>query len=211
MDYPKSQLYHDVFTVEEIDQLRTYFDQQPVAYTNETTGNQSKNLDYHIPGSMAFKLIRPKLNKLLGADHQVAISACQECHSPFQNHIDNHSYTEQWNAFNVQRKHELLFLIPLIEGDGLNTILFDKFSTDDVGMGQPLPKEWLNGSNDLDLNELTHIDQTARDQLQYIKVDQVVNWKKGTMFSWHINQLHASTNFKQHGIDVKKFILIGIA
>lgn len=207
----KSIVYDDVFTVEEIDQLREFYDAQPVAYTNESTGNQAKNLDYHIPGSTAFRIVRPKLNKLLGNDHNFLIGAYHECHSPFQTHIDNAKYTEQWNSFNVQRKHERLFLIPLMEGPNLNTIMFDQFSEEDVGMGQLLPQEWTKEANDLDLNELTHIDKAARDQLQYIPVDQVINWKKGRMFSWNINQLHASTNFKQHGIDIKKYILIGIA
>ena len=102
-----------------------------------------------------------------------------------------------------------MVLIPLLEDPEFRTIVFDVHSQEDLGMGEPLPEQYLTGKNDLDLGWFTHMEESARSQIPKFSVDKIFNWKLGNMITWPRTKLHASTDFSKFGL-CKKFVILWI-
>lgn len=204
----KSRACDNVFTLEEIDLLRQDQDSRPVA--SESNKIFNKNLDYHLEDSVPYKIIRPKLNDLIGYDHEFATGSYKEAHNPYQTHVDNSMYHRNYYSFTNNSKYNVVALIPLVEGPHFNTAFFNLWSEHDLGMGRPLPDNYLTGHSEINLDPFTHISEPARSQLLKIDVDNIRPWKLGSVIFWDRRQLHCSTDFAKHGL-VKKFIVMCIA
>jgi len=203
----QSYIFENVFSLEEINLLRQ--DQHTRPNSQSGDSNLVKNIDYHKPYSRAYKIIKPKLDKIIGPDHQFTNGCYREATKPYATHIDNYAFHAPFYSFEGAKKYSCAVLIPLLEDPEFRTIVFDVHSHEDLGMGQPLPEKFLTGHNDLDPAWFSHIEEPARSQISKFTVDKVFNWKLGNMITWSRTQLHASTDFSKFGL-CKKFVILWI-
>ncbi len=207
-----TQIIENAFSLDEIDQLINHFNNKPVEIV-EPNGNRNKNLDYHLPYSLAYKIIKPKLDKLIGANHKYGSGAYKECVFPYGTHIDTTDAQKQLSVtvFDDTNRHNVAVVIPLTEGPNFTTVTFDYVPEKNPGMSKPLPLTALQSEpNNLNLADFDHIPEPTLSQVKYLPVDTIFNWKIGSMIIWDRGQLHASTNFAKFN-EIKKFILIFIA
>jgi hypothetical protein len=204
----KSRVYENIFTPEEIKILQRDQDVRPVVL--DTNGIIDKNLDYHIKHSISHKIIRPKINEIIGHNHDFSSGCYKEAHRPYQTHVDNSMFQNKWYKFTTNFNHNSVVLIPLVEGPQFNTAFFNVWSDEDLGMGQLLPDQYLTESNNVDLNLFTHIKEPVRAQISKLSVDNIWSWKLGNVIVWNRNQLHSSTDFAKYGL-VKKFAVLFLA
>jgi hypothetical protein len=210
----KSTIYKNLWTIEEITYLQSHFDAQPYTHIQEINGVlwcKNKNLDYHIPNTPVYEIVKPKIQNILG-NHEIANGSYKESYFPYAHHIDGYhrpDFKESFQAKNTM-EHDTAFLIPLVENTHFNTISFNCFDPYYETMGGKLKDEWLNSYNNLNLDDFDHISSEFRQDISKLPVDKIFNWKVGNAFSWKRDQLHASTNFAKYRL-VKKFIIIFIA
>lgn len=208
----------NIFSKQEVFELLNHFKDLPVDHFYEKAQTKNKNLNYHIQDSIAWKIIKPKISKILNDDtHNFLAGAYKEYTIPFQLHIDNIFPTAKM-IFEHEKKHFKAFLIPLMDGPNLKTAIFDVhcqpghpftagYSVEDQYVAL---KEFCQDTpTELDMNEFDHIHEPLRELLPYVPVDGIVPWHIGDVIMWDIDQLHCSTNFKKHNI-VKKFIVVMI-
>lgn len=210
-----AKIFKQLFTAQEIQELLNHFDTVPLGGCQGLDGSGdsggNKNLDYDLRESIVYRIIRPKVNDLLGKDHNFYAGSYKELTKPYPLHVDNREYLKSNFTFNHPEKHSTAILIPMIEGPHLKTVVFSAtcdyfFSTD----SRSLPEEWLGEENHLDLNEFDHMSDPAFSQIKRLAVDQEMKWELGDMYTWKFDQLHTSTNFAKYGI-IKKFIIIWIS
>jgi hypothetical protein len=205
------KIYKNVFSLDEIRELQTWLADQPVSIVDPGGHNLNKNLDYHIKASAPHRIIKPKLDKLIGSDHEFSTGGYKECSSPYQIHIDHYAFQKNHQSFANKQTHELALLIPMVEGPEFKTILFDVFDKEYNEMGAPVPESWLTvEDNGLDLNDFGHFKDQTKSQITHIPLDCVFDWHLGSVLQWNRYQLHASSNFARFGA-IKKFIVIFLA
>ena len=207
----KSVCYKNVFSKDEMAELISWQDNQPVANTETHFKISNKNLDYHIEGSTADRIIKPKLNQLIGNDHQFSTGSYKECATPYTTHVDHYNFQSHHYMFSSEKRYNCACLIPMIEDARFKTVFFDIFTESDIKMGAPFPVGWLTEKdNGLDLEDFGHFEEGTKKQLKHLPLDQAVTWELGSMLVWNRNQLHTSSNFSKYGL-IKKFIVIFIA
>lgn len=209
----KSKIYENLWTLEELTYLQSHFDSQLYTNTQEVNGVlwcKNKNLDYHVPDTPVYEIIRPKIQAILG-DHEMANGAYKESHFPYSTHVDGYYRPDfKENIIDDHLNRDIAVLIPLVEGPHYNTVTFDCYDGAYEGMGEPFKSEWLSASNNLDLELFTHIRPEVRKDIPKLPLDKIYNWHLGSCFTWPRDQLHSSTDFAKHGL-VKKFIVLFIA
>jgi hypothetical protein len=205
-------IFKNVFSDSEVNTLLDYYQDQPVAAIDELhTGNINKNIDYQLESSLAFKVIRPKLNQLFGPDHKISSGCYKELTTPYPLHIDNMAV--QTYQFQHEKKYNSAALIPLVSGEHFKTAVF-KIYGDEIF--KKFDEESLTENNDIDLDLFSHHDEyksydvDLKDQIRRAPIDQIVTWKAGDVFTWRTDQLHCSTNFKKYNL-TKKFIVIWVS
>ena len=214
----QSTIYENFLTLEEIAQIQEYFDSQPCSHLEEKNGLTciNKNLDYQIPGSFMYKIVRPKIQEIIG-DHEVANSSFKENRIPYPLHIDSLYRPDfQKNIIDNNMRRNLAILIPLVEGEHFNTILFDLYDSTQIGIEMMMPKYYEQTFsdtpilNDLDLSRFEHIDERIKKYINKLPVDKIYNWKLGSCITWDRNQLHCSTDFSKYNLS-KNCIVLFIA
>jgi len=205
-------VFENVFSDNEIKTLLDHYQDQPVAEQDELhIGNFNKNIDYQLESSLAFKMIRPKLNQLFGPDHEISSGCYKELTTPYPLHIDNMAV--QTYQFQHEKKYNCAALIPLVSGEHFKTAVFKIYSDKTF---EKFDEEVLTENNNIDLDLFSHHDEydvygvDLKDQIRRAPIDQIVTWKAGDVFTWRSDQLHCSTNFKKYNL-TKKFIVIWIA
>jgi hypothetical protein len=211
-----SMIYENIFSLKEIEILLKYFDTQPYTHIEEVNGVircKNKNLDYQIPNSLVHNIVRPKLQLLLG-DHEISSGSYKESYFPYATHVDGRHRPDMLDGtiYQIETKLNLdiAVLIPLSENFNYKTVTFNAYDEKYNGMGTELKEEWLVSSNDLDLNEFDHIQESVRKNLVKLPLDKIFTWKIGSVFTWNRDQLHTSTNFAKHNL-IKKFMILFIA
>lgn len=214
--FPKSSRIDNVFSSSEINSIIEYFKDQPMAHYFAPQKTINKNLDYHVEGSFINKTVRPKISKILNDDnHEFFGGAYKEYELPYQPHIDNVAPSASM-TFRKDRKHETAFLIPLMEGSGLSTAMFNVFlpvghtfstHTTDKERVVEIQPYLTKEKSAINMEEFDHVDEPIKSLMPYIPVDSIQPWKLGSVITWHFDQLHCSTNFHKHGI-IKKFLVI---
>lgn len=204
----KSKVFDDVFTMEEINSLR----QDQLGRDISLTYNQvdDKSLDYQDVYSVAHRIIKPKLDQLLGTDHEFQTGAYKDARFPYATHVDTQEYHKDHYNFACANRYYCAALIPLCQDPEFRTVLFDVHSDTSVGMGKELPDSYLDSSNDLPMSWFTHIKEPTRSQIPKLPLDRVYHWQLGGMIFWPRTQLHASTDFSKFGL-CKKFVIIFVA
>lgn len=204
----KPKVFQEVFTLDEINRLRQDQVSRPITFQYKNVDD--KSLDYQNADSVSNQIIRPKLDQLLGQDHEFETGAYKEARSPYATHVDNQEYHKSHYNFACTSRYYCAALIPLSQDPEFRTVLFDVHSDTSVGMGAPLQEDYLTASNDLPMSWFTHIQEPAFGQLSKLPVDLVYEWQLGSMIFWPRTQLHASTDFAKFGLS-KKFIIIFVA
>jgi hypothetical protein len=204
----KTEIHKNVFTRDEINILRQDQHQRPVSQTQEKIYN--KNLDYHLPESVPRKIIKPKLDSILGPDHIFKTGCYKDAWRPYATHVDTYDFHERhYNFPGENHAYNCAVLIPLNEDPSFRTVIFDVHSEKSVGMGAILPEEFLTSQNDLDPEWFTHIDPAVVNQIKKLPVDKIFHWRLGDLVIWPRTALHSSTDFAKFGL-FKKFIIIFI-
>jgi hypothetical protein len=206
-----------VFTDTEIDKFHKLSARSPSLI--ETFKNVNKNLHYNIPISPFRALIQPKVEKIIGADAVVSGSSYKECLYPYQLHFDTQTSLDYYNknvaqyqAFNIGViKYNLVFLIPLVEDNRFKTAIFN---VDDPlqnysDKGTVLQANWLNSTNNLDINDYDHLPEQDLKHINKLPLIDEFTWKLGSVIVWNRNKLHCSSNFAKHNL-VKKMIVLFI-
>jgi hypothetical protein len=209
-----STIYENLFSSDEINSLLVDFNSKPITHKEifiDTLWCENRNLDYHIPDTPVYNIVRPKIQEILG-DHEMSMGSYKESFLPYGTHIDSYARSDFKNVTKIKDaiEHDIAVLIPLTEHEKFNTISFDCFSEQFEGMNEPFDSNWLIGSNSLSLDDLDHIPMPVRETIPKLPVDKVFNWHIGSAFTWKRTQLHTSTNFAKYGL-TKKFIVIFIA
>jgi hypothetical protein len=213
--YVKSTVHDHIFSTQELEKLIKWFNQVPEADNQgiDPKGNINKHLNYDLPISPVHQIIKPKINELIGPDHIFNSGAYKELRHPYATHIDNTYFISlAIGELTQNKKYEAAVLIPLVEHEKFNTVIFD-IDDDKINlpMGGEMPQSWLTvEDNGLDLDDFDHINEPTRSQVKKLPVDFVAKWKLGSLIVWRRNQLHASTNFAKFGL-IKKFIIVFIS
>jgi len=204
-----SQIFENVFSIDEINLLRQDQARRPVGERDDNSIN--KDLDYHLTHSVACRIIRPKLDVLIGKDHVMSTGSYKEEWKPFATHTDTLSYHASnysyHNDYQSHSKNECVVLIPLVQDPEFKTVIFDIHGGEELGYGQVLPEKFLTSANNLDQFWFSHMAEPARRQITKLPVDQVFEWKLGNVVTWPRSALHCSTDFAKYGL-LKKFIIM---
>ena len=212
----QTSIYHNLFTAQEIQDILEYFESKPYNTVEEYQGvvySKNKNLDYQIPDSFAYRNIRPKINSILGQDHEIFMGCYKECYQSYSLHYDSprsHSRFDSKYQIPANSKYNIAILIPLIEHPRFKTVIFDVFDEDVADKTLMFDSTCLIGHNDLDLEEFTHVPEEYRKDLNLLPVDTIFQWRIGDAVSWDREQLHCSTDFAKFGL-IKKFLILFIA
>ena len=210
-----SIVYKNLFPIEDLTLLIKHFDSQSYSHIQEYNNTlicKNKNLDYQVPNTPVYNIVRPRIQEILG-DHNISCGSYKESYTPYSTHVDGRmrpdivdgTITQIETGFN----HDVAIIIPLSESPAFKTVTFKAYDAEYAGMGTALKEEWLHSSNELDLNEFDHIDYPVRQDLLKLELDTVFSWQMGDAFSWTRDQLHSSTNFAKHNL-VKKFMILFI-
>lgn len=207
--------FENLFTIEEINALRQDQHRRPVAAIDQVGDATviNKNLDYHVAGSTTNDIIRPKLNQIIGHDHEFSTGCYKETCVPYQTHTDSRAVYEdfkQHHDFSSRSKYDCAVLIPLNVDPEFRTVFFNIHSDDNLGMGEHIPEQYLTGHNELDLSWFDHMTDSARKQIPRMELDLVWSWKIGGALVWPRSQLHSSTNYAKFGL-CKRFVIMFIA
>lgn len=200
-----SKIHHNVFTLDEIQQLCNFFDSKESFPTERNIKN--KNLEYHIPDDFCYKLLNPKLTKILG-EHEFDTGTFKESSAPYGIHVDSRAMHDTipglMSFAGNTPKQNVAVLVPLVEGPEFKTVTFDVFSdynlTDQELITYTQPEQ-----NDLDPNEFGHVRNFKI--LNRLPVDAIFEWKLGSIFIWSRTQQHLSTNFAKYNV-TKKFLVL---
>lgn len=208
----KTQVFKSIFTPEEIASLKKDFDRKPDLPNPHADykGFVDRNLDYTMPLSVAHRIIKPKLDRVLGPDHEFSSGAYKYGTGPVTPHIDNLASRQRYRTFSETPKYQCGLLIPMVEGPEYKTVTFDVFSKELFTQDDEIPQQWLTGHNDLDLEDFGHVPEPNRSRLNQLPVDTVYTWRIGDCLSWHSEQLHLSTNYARFGL-TKTYVLMFIA
>ena len=199
----KSQVYENIVTVDEINDILSFYSDKEDAQTEK--GIVNKNLEYHIPENFIYKLLYPKLFDILG-EHEFDGGAFKEAHTAYPMHVDTenaHYEIGSMSLSTAEKKHDLSMLIPLVEGPQFKTVTFDIF---DSGNYHDKLAGYQQTKNQLVAEDFNHDNFGI---IQNLPVDIVFEWKLGSMLTWPRSQWHASTNFAQYGL-IKKFLILFI-
>ncbi len=198
-----STIHKDFLSTDEINSILEFYSDKPNANTEKNIVN--KNLEYHIPDNFIFKLLNPKLSKILGNDHDFDGGAYKECHVAYPLHVDTAAAHYEVGATLLstsEKKYDVSILMPLIEGPQFKTVTFDIFSNDNhIELEQ-----YAGPKNNLLVEDFSHDNYKL---IQHLPVDVIFEWKLGDILIWPRKQWHASTNFAQYGL-VKKFLILFI-
>ena len=205
---PQTRIFSDVFSLDEINLLRR--DQKNRAITASRGNNHDRPLDYHLPTSIVRKIVKPKIDSLIGEDHEFSTGCYKEVWDPYGTHADNLAFQSKYFTFNSEPNHYCGIMIPLVQDPEFRTVFFKTHTHDDLGVGKPLPEEYLSSQNDLNPSWFSHVEQPARDQMKRLPLEQVYQWKLGDMIVWPRTQLHTSTDFSKFGL-CKRFIIVFLA
>jgi len=205
--------FHNVFTHEEIKQLINFYASLPVSNTKYLPDGRLfriiKNSEYNLEDQAAFKILNPKLTEILGP-HQFTGGHWMDSYSPFCVHIDNISNYNQRgvSVFEAETHKNIGVLIPLCEHEHFKTIFFDCL-LDNLDPGY-LDK--LSNVNNPELSSefMTLVDHHSDEEynkIKKIKLDCIVDWKIGDVFSWPRDQLHCSSNFAKYNLNKQAIVL----
>jgi hypothetical protein len=212
----KSKIFHNLFSPAEIESIIDYFDQRPYNTIEEHDGvvlSKNKNMDYQIQESFCYKIVRPKINLILGDDHEIFMGCYKECLQSYYLHYDSprsHSRFDSAYQLPANSKYNVAILIPLVENPLFKTVIFDIFDHDVADKNLMFDDSCLTSANDLDLTEFTHVSENYRKNLNKLPLDTVFPWRIGDTVIWSRDQLHTSTDFAKHDL-VKKFLILFIA
>ena len=198
-----STVYNNILSIDEINQILNFYKYKSDVKSEPYVIN--KNLEYHIPTDFSYKLLNPKLNQILGTQHEFYTGAYKECIKPYPLHTDDnqtHQDLGTVTSFSDNHIHNVALLIPLVEGPEFKTVTFNIFSKEDLNSKR------LSSSNELTTNDFTHIYNF--NLLSKLPIDTVYNWKLGDVLSWDRSQYHISADFAKYGL-VKKFLILFMA
>jgi len=212
----------DAFTLDEIKKLQMCCDAQPVkSVTQNTTLKyayldkpglfiKNKEIAYQHNLSPFRKIIKPKLDKIVGPDHVVDTSAYKEYNVSYCLHIDSFAWHKQVGDYqfaNGQIKHNKVVIIPLVAGPNFRTTVFDITSEEQIDLNAPLPKEWLNTENNLNKDEYDHMPPQHVKDLNKLPLIGEFEWTIGSMIVFDKCLLHCSPNFSDLNVDKKMIVL----
>lgn len=212
----RCQAYQNLFSPTEVFQLQEYFCSVPASSTSAIMEDYSvavnKNLDYHIPGSFARSIIKPKMDSIFGTDHECRGGSYKEISKPHPTHIDNDAFHQPIAHLftTTNRCYEAMVIVPLMSHPEARTVFFDIFDDRDPGVGTLMPEHWLGHENGLPIEWFSHMEDAVAKQCQHLPVDQVINWHAGDAIVWGVDQLHCSTDYRPYQL-TKKFIFLMIA
>lgn len=200
----KSTIYENVLTASEINDILSFYSDKTDTQTEN--GIVNKNLEYHIPDNFIYKLLYPKLSKILGPSHDFDGGAYKEGNTAYGIHVDtgNAHYEIGSSLLSTSEKqHDVSVLIPLVEGPKFKTVTFDIF---DDGNYHDKLAGYQQTRNQLLAEDFSHENFTI---IQNLPVDIEFEWRLGSVLVWPRTQWHASTNFAQYNV-VKKFLILFI-
>jgi hypothetical protein len=207
-----SKIYQNIFSAAELTILQDHFDQKPFTHIqieNDVVWCKNKNLDYHIPNTPVYEIVKAKITEIIG-EHNIASGSYKESYVPYRLHIDGSGRPDfKLNSIsNLEPNKDVAVLIPLNENKNFRTITFRCYDST-FPKNSPLKNEWLNSANNLDLDYFTHINENDRKHIPLLPLDQIYEWKLGSCFLWPRSQLHTSTDFAKYGL-IKKFMILFI-
>jgi len=206
-------VYENVFTHTEIVQLTNFYNKLPISNVRHHPDGRLfrniKNSEYNLEDQDAFKILNPKLTKILGPHHFTG-GHWLDAHSPYLLHVDNIAIFEKSNipVYHSPLHKNVGVLIPLVEHQHFHTIFFDHyFEMFDSSYKQEIAKSSNSSLDDSVMDLLDHHDPNDLPDIKKFKLDQVVNWKIGNVLMWPRNQLHCSSNFEKYGLTKQAIVL----
>lgn len=208
-----AKIYENVFTSKEIDQLIDFYAGLPVSNTKYLPDGRlfrvMKNSEYNMEDQLSFKIINPKLTEVLGQHHFTG-GHWMDSYSPFLLHIDNiASYNDRNVPVYESPLHKNIgVLIPLCENPHFHTVFFDHC----LDVMNPQAIADLARSRDETLSDefmqlMDHHPAETLQKIRHLKLDRVIEWKLGSIFSWPRDQLHCSSNFEKYNLNKQAIVL----
>ncbi len=215
----------NVFSLNEIKILQQCCDAQPIKsiVNNPPDGYifssgpdlyvYNKEIMYQHNMSPFRKIIKPKIDNIVGLDHVVDTSAYREYNVSYSLHIDSRGWQSQMGDYQFstgEEIHNKAILIPLVEGEEFTTTVFDIHTDIQIELDKPLPTEWLTSSNNLDLKKYQHLPEQHLQDLNKLPLIDEFKWKLGSVLVFDRCLLHCSTHYS-HISNVKKLIVLFLA
>lgn len=199
-----SKIYQGLLSRDELMSIIDFYDSR-TGFDTES-GITNKNLEYHIPDNFIYKMMNPKINFILGEDHEFDTGSYKSSQKPYIIHVDSRQQHDQYPdcmSFGSKTiRHNKAILVPLVEGNEFHTITFKVWS--DLN---PTIDDMIRHAGEE--NHLRSEDFAHDPNFKHIKklpVDIDYRWKLGDILVWDRNQWHMSNNFIKHGV-TKKFLV----
>jgi hypothetical protein len=212
----------NVFTLNEIKKLQQCCDALPVKsitinsdprYINLPGPGlyvKNKEISYQHNLSPFRKIIKPKIDAILGTDHVVDTSGYREYTVSHALHVDSYQWQKQMDSYHFSdgtKQLNQIIIIPLMDGNNLKTTVFDIYTDEQCDLSVPLPTEWLTSQNNLNPDEYQHFPEHHLKDLNKLPLIGEFEWKLGSVIVFDRCLLHCSINFSDTDRPKKMIIL----
>lgn len=205
-----AQIFTKVFSAAEIASLIEYYSSLPYVkdkYINENVLQfRNKHNHYDLKNSVPYSIMYDKIAALIG-QHAMEYGDYLESHYPFSLHVDtNYTFTaESYYRHDTGQHRNMAVLVPLSEHELFNTVFFDHWSSTQMTRETVLPK--ITTEPQQHNIDLSHIGSGMRQQLEWIPLDKIFQWKLGDVAVWDRNQLHCASNFLPTGTSKQAIVI----
>lgn len=217
----QSKVYKGVLDTTLIDIVKEYLSKKNEVSKQIVDGvvwSENKHSDLQDPKSFTSKVLVPKIKKILGYDFDIHLCCYKISKFPYGLHNDSHyenfgkSVGEDIDIDSViplsDNSKLQTILIPLISGPEYRSLVFDVVDNNLKHMPDDLPNSWLTSNNNLDIQDLMHIDEPARSQILKMPLEVDYQWEVGDIITWPREKIHCSADFRRYGKNFKDFIII---
>ena len=217
----QTKVYKNVFDSKLLDTVKKYVDNKEEIHKQTVDGivwSENKHSDLQDSESFTGKVLLPKIKKILGYDFDIHICCYKTSKFPYGLHNDSHyenfgkAVGEDIEIDSVIKANDntklQTILIPLVSGPEYRTLIFDVFDNDLKHMPNTLPDSWLTSTNQLDIQDLMHINEPARSQILQMPLEVDYQWEVGDIITWPREKIHCSNDFRRYGKAYKDIIVI---
>jgi len=203
-----AKVFKNLISFNDINSIINFYQSQDEQHTEK--GIVNKNLEYHIPDSFIFEILKPYMDIVVGPAHEFSTGSYKSSKNPYIIHVDSrtqHTTYPDCMLFDEGLvKLNKAVLIPLVEGPEFRTVAFEVWSD-----RNPTPQDIKLHRTEKNHLLPEHFDHDKNfNDINFLKVAIDYQWQLGDIFTWDRNQWHMSNNFYKLG-KVKTFLILFMA
>ena len=204
-----ARVINNFITIDEIHSIKEYFKNRSFELSGYLETGELHWEQSTIPEHILKEILHKKLIATEGKNYKAASITYRRVYQPYRPHVDSKFALSRDKSFTPTDDEGSAMIIPLDEGEYLNTVFWkENFATTEE-MTQSihnfinLPDAEVKNNNitskfELDFCSKEPEGDPNRCIYNHYELDINFNWKLGTAVHWNRNQLHAATDFTKH-------------